>query len=111
MFTSGVQFGGVFAYKAHVSVEFGNGAKINDSFGFFDGTGKGRRCAWGGVATSRTVACNVGQVRKCVGAQSGSSAGSQAQASGKFNWSSTSDYAQARCDLPSLRGIAQSVHG
>ncbi|MFO0107078.1 MAG: DUF1801 domain-containing protein [Burkholderiales bacterium] len=43
LFTSGVQFGGVFAYKAHVTVEFGNGAKIIDSFGFLEGTGKGRR--------------------------------------------------------------------
>lgn len=43
LFTSGVQFGGVFAYKAHVTVEFGNGAKINDPFGYLEGTGKGRR--------------------------------------------------------------------
>ncbi len=43
LLTSGVQFGGVFAYKAHVTVEFGNGAKINDPFGFLEGTGKGRR--------------------------------------------------------------------
>lgn len=43
LFTAGVQFGGVFAYKAHVTVEFGNGAKINDPFGFLKGTGKGRR--------------------------------------------------------------------
>jgi hypothetical protein len=28
LFRSGVQFGGVFAYKTHVTVEFGNGAKI-----------------------------------------------------------------------------------
>jgi len=43
LFTSGVQFGGVFAYKSHVTVEFRNGAKINDPFGFLEGTGKGRR--------------------------------------------------------------------
>jgi hypothetical protein len=43
LFTSGVQFGGVFVYKAHVTVEFVNGAKINDPFGFLEGTGKGRR--------------------------------------------------------------------
>ena len=43
LFTSGVQFGGVFAYKAHVTVEFGSGAKITDTFGFLEGTGKGRR--------------------------------------------------------------------
>ena len=43
LFTSGVQFGGVFAYKTHVTVEFGNGAKIIDPFGFLEGTGKVRR--------------------------------------------------------------------
>lgn len=43
LFTSGVQFCGVFAYKAHVTVEFGSGAKITDTFGFLEGTGKGRR--------------------------------------------------------------------
>jgi hypothetical protein len=43
LFTSGVQFGGIFAYKSHVTVEFGNGAKINDPFGYLEGTGKGRR--------------------------------------------------------------------
>lgn len=43
LFTSGVQFAGIFAYKAHVSVEFGNGAKINDHFGLLEGSGKGRR--------------------------------------------------------------------
>jgi hypothetical protein len=43
LFTSGFQFGGVFAYKAHVSVEFGSGAKIPDTFGFLEGAGKGRR--------------------------------------------------------------------
>ena len=43
LFTSGFQFGGVFAYKAHVTFEFVNGAKINDPFGFLEGTGKGRR--------------------------------------------------------------------
>lgn len=40
---SGVQFGGVFAYKAHVSVEFGNGASIKDPHGLLEGSGKGRR--------------------------------------------------------------------
>jgi hypothetical protein len=39
----GVQFGGVFAYTAHVSVEFGQGASIDDPFGFLEGAGKGRR--------------------------------------------------------------------
>jgi hypothetical protein len=43
LFTSGVQFGGVFAYKEHVSFEFGSGAKINDPFGHLEGAGKGRR--------------------------------------------------------------------
>lgn len=43
LFTSGVHFGGVFAYKAHVTVEFGSGAKITDTFGFLEGSGKGRR--------------------------------------------------------------------
>lgn len=43
LFASGVHFGGVFAYKAHVTVEFGSGAKINDTFGFLEGSGKGRR--------------------------------------------------------------------
>ena len=43
LFTSGVQFGGVFSYKAHVTVEFGNGSKITDTFGFLEGAGKGRR--------------------------------------------------------------------
>ncbi|TXI91434.1 MAG: DUF1801 domain-containing protein [Burkholderiaceae bacterium] len=43
LFASGVQFAGVFAYKAHVGVEFGSGAKIVDMFGFLEGAGKGRR--------------------------------------------------------------------
>lgn len=43
LFTSGVQFGGVFFYKAHVTVEFGSGSKITDTFGFLEGAGKGRR--------------------------------------------------------------------
>lgn len=43
LFRSGVQFGGVFAYKTHVTVEFRNGAKITDTFGFLEGSGKGRR--------------------------------------------------------------------
>jgi len=43
LFTSGVQFGGVFSYKEHVTVEFGGGAKINDPFGHLEGSGKGRR--------------------------------------------------------------------
>ncbi len=43
LFSSGIQFCGVFAYKEHVSVEFGSGAKINDTFGHLEGSGKGRR--------------------------------------------------------------------
>jgi hypothetical protein len=43
LFTSGVQFGGVFAYKEHVSVEFGHGAAIHDTLGHLEGSGKFRR--------------------------------------------------------------------
>jgi hypothetical protein len=43
LFSSGVQFCGVFAYKEHVSVEFGSGAKIKDELGHLEGSGKGRR--------------------------------------------------------------------
>jgi hypothetical protein len=43
LFSSGVQFCGVFAYKEHVSVEFGSGAKIKDDIGLLEGSGKGRR--------------------------------------------------------------------
>ncbi len=43
LFSSGVQFCGVFAYKEHVSVEFGSGAKIKDDIGLLEGAGKGRR--------------------------------------------------------------------
>ena len=43
IFTSGVPFCGVFAYKKHVSVEFSNGAKITDAQGHLEGSGKGRR--------------------------------------------------------------------
>ncbi len=43
LFTSGIQFCGVFAYKEHVSVEFGSGAKIVDPFDHLEGSGKVRR--------------------------------------------------------------------
>lgn len=43
VFSSGVPFCGVFAYKQHVSVEFGHGALIQDSLGHLEGAGKGRR--------------------------------------------------------------------
>ena len=42
LFTSGVQFALVFSYKAHVTVEFGSGSKITDTFGFLEVTGS--RC-------------------------------------------------------------------
>ena len=43
LFSSDVMFAGVFAYKDHVTVEFGQGAKIQDTFGFLEGSGKFRR--------------------------------------------------------------------
>lgn len=43
LFASDVQFGGVFAYKQHVSVEFSLGARIKDQEGILEGSGKGRR--------------------------------------------------------------------
>lgn len=43
LFCADVQFCGVFAYREHVSVEFGHGAKIKDPFGHLEGAGKGRR--------------------------------------------------------------------
>ncbi len=41
LFTSGVQFGGVFSYKAHVTVEFGSGSKIMTRSGFSKGRERG----------------------------------------------------------------------
>ncbi|HET6828731.1 MAG TPA: DUF1801 domain-containing protein [Ramlibacter sp.] len=41
--SGGVQFGGVFAYRQHVSVEFSHGASIRDPYGHLEGAGKGRR--------------------------------------------------------------------
>jgi hypothetical protein len=43
LFVADVQFGGVFAYKEHVSVEFSHGAKIIDEERHLEGGGKGRR--------------------------------------------------------------------
>jgi hypothetical protein len=43
LFSCGVQFCGVFAYKEHVTVEFGKGASIKDALGHLEGAGKGRR--------------------------------------------------------------------
>lgn len=40
LFTSGVPFCGVFAYKDHVSVELSQGARIADPTGLLEGTGK-----------------------------------------------------------------------
>ncbi len=43
LFSSGVQFCGVFAYSGHVSLEFGSGAEIVDELGHLEGSGKLRR--------------------------------------------------------------------
>lgn len=43
LFTAGAPFCGVFAYTAHVSVEFSHGASIADPWGHLEGGGKGRR--------------------------------------------------------------------
>ena len=43
LFSSSVQFCGLFAYKAHVSLEFSHGALIDDPYRLFEGAGKGRR--------------------------------------------------------------------
>lgn len=43
LFSSGLQFCGVFAYRQHVSVEFSHGAKIDDRLGWLEGRGQGRR--------------------------------------------------------------------
>ncbi len=43
LFSSGVHFGGVFAYRGHVSVEFGQGARIVDTLGHLEGAGQRRR--------------------------------------------------------------------
>lgn len=43
LFSSDVQFCGVFAYKHHVCVEFDSGAKISDALGHLEGSGKDRR--------------------------------------------------------------------
>ena len=43
LFSSGLQFCGVFAYKAQGAVEFGHGAGIDDAFGHLEGAGKGPR--------------------------------------------------------------------
>lgn len=43
LFASEIPFCGVFAYKEHVSVEFSHGARIDDTLGLLEGSGKGRR--------------------------------------------------------------------
>lgn len=43
MFSGGEQFCGVFAYKEHVSVEFGRGCDLQDPHGVLEGSGKLRR--------------------------------------------------------------------
>lgn len=43
MFSAPSMFCGVFAYTAHVSVEFGAGARLADPHGVLEGKGKGRR--------------------------------------------------------------------
>jgi len=43
LFSSGLAFAGVFAYREHVSVEFSHGARIADTAGVLEGAGKGRR--------------------------------------------------------------------
>ncbi|MBT9491076.1 MAG: DUF1801 domain-containing protein [Paucibacter sp.] len=43
LFSSGAQFCGIFVYKAHVTVEFGHGAAIQDPWGHLEGSGKLRR--------------------------------------------------------------------
>lgn len=43
MFSAPSPFCGVFAYTAHVSVEFGAGARLADPHGVLEGKGKGRR--------------------------------------------------------------------
>jgi hypothetical protein len=41
--SDGIRFGGVFAYRQHVTVEFSHGAAMPDPFGHLEGAGKGRR--------------------------------------------------------------------
>jgi hypothetical protein len=40
LFSSGIQFCGVFAYTGHVSLEFGSGAKIVDAIFTFSTSGR-----------------------------------------------------------------------
>ncbi len=43
MFSAAADFCGVFAYKKHVSLEFGRGCDLNDAAGVLEGGGKFRR--------------------------------------------------------------------
>ncbi len=43
MFSLDTDFGGVFIYKNHISVEFGNGVHMRDPEGLLEGGGKLRR--------------------------------------------------------------------
>jgi hypothetical protein len=43
LFSAPEQFCGVFAYTAHVSMEFGRGAELNDPHRVLEGSGKFRR--------------------------------------------------------------------
>lgn len=43
LFSAAQPFCGVFAYTAHVSLEFGQGAAMSDPAGVLEGAGKGRR--------------------------------------------------------------------
>lgn len=43
LFSAPEQFCGVFAYSAHVSMEFGQGAELKDPYGVLEGKGKFRR--------------------------------------------------------------------
>ncbi len=43
LFSAPEQFCGVFAYSAHVTMEFGRGAELEDIHGMLEGNGKFRR--------------------------------------------------------------------
>lgn len=43
LFSAPEQFCGVFAYSAHVTMEFGRGAELENTYGTLEGNGKFRR--------------------------------------------------------------------
>ena len=43
LFSAPEQFCGVFAYSAHITMEFGRGAELEDTHGMLEGKGKFRR--------------------------------------------------------------------